>query len=80
MAPRDRATEEMADLAERFAEALELYRHRRFQAAADLFGDLAQAHPRDVASWLFRERARQAAKQDPGPAWSDVLVLDEKGQ
>jgi adenylate cyclase len=57
-----------------FAEALALYRRRRFEQALGLFLSL----PGDPPSRVFAERCRTLLHQPPSSEWEGIFVLDTK--
>jgi adenylate cyclase len=65
--------------AESHAQALELYRARRFGEAAHIFEQVASAlGPNDEASRLLLRRCRRYAKQPPEEDWDGSYVMAEK--
>jgi class 3 adenylate cyclase/CHASE2 domain-containing sensor protein len=60
--------------AEAYAEGLARYRARDFAGAAATFATLAG----DPPAARFAERARELARQPPGPDWEPVNALEEK--
>ncbi len=60
----------------RFAEALALYRERRFEAAAEGFGALAAED--DPPSRILAERCRQLARHGAPADWEPVETLTSK--
>ena len=87
LAPRAEATAEQHDRVRRYAEALELYRARRFADAGALWERLARdeasADGRDAAAPVnpparMAERARGFVAHPPPEPWDGVWVLTGK--
>ena len=65
-------------LAERFEEALALYREGRFAEALEGFQALAGDHPDDGPTRLYVERCREYLAEPPAPDWDGVYTMTTK--
>lgn len=64
-------------LAERFGQALQLYREQRFREALDSFAALDDEY-QDRPSAVFMERCRELINEPPGSNWDGVYVAKTK--
>jgi adenylate cyclase len=79
MAERDDdASADAARLSERFAEALELYRQRKWAEALDAFEKVLAAFPHDGPCAAYVARCSQYLENDPGPDWTGVFRMTVK--
>jgi adenylate cyclase len=69
---------ETAELHTGFADALALYRARRFEAAAAAFAALAARFPEDGPSRVYVERCREYVEAPPPEGWDGVYVMTTK--
>jgi adenylate cyclase len=67
-----------AALRDRYQEALEHYRGRRWELAADLFQQCLTIDAADVPSQMFIERAKHFQREPPPPSWDGVWTLAHK--
>jgi adenylate cyclase len=65
-------------LAAAYQEGIRLYRSRRWQEAAALFGGLLARAPEDGPSALYLRRSRSLLEQPPPPDWDGVYVATTK--
>ncbi|MFN2425605.1 MAG: CHASE2 domain-containing protein [Candidatus Binatia bacterium] len=66
------------DLVRAFADALALFRARRWDAASAAFAVLLEAHPEDGPSRLYMKRCRMYSESPPPADWAGVTVMDTK--
>ncbi len=59
-----------------FATGLQLYRHRQWAEAAQLFEEVLRLKPQDRPSQVFVERCRSFAKTPPPPDWQAVAMVE----
>ena len=78
LAVRSEASSKMVQLAERFNEAMDAYRSKRFKEAFMLFGKCAEADPDDPTPAVFRDRLREMSKTGIPADWSDVVNMTSK--
>ena len=67
-----------AALLEGFAQALALYRERRFGEALDAFAALAERHPQDGPVKVYLERCREYVIHPPAGDWDGAHQLASK--
>jgi adenylate cyclase len=70
--------EDTLEWLERFHEGIQLYRGRRWTAAAACFEGLAVASPADGPTRLYRRRAIEFCDHPPPPDWDGVYVVATK--
>ena len=75
LAEAGRETPQQAASAAAYAEGLEYWRNREFDAAAKCFERVAEV---DRSSALFLSRANAFARHPPGPDWEPVSTLEGK--
>ena len=75
LAEAGRETPQQAASAAAYAEGLEYWRNREFDAAAKCFERVAEV---DRSSALFLSRAKAFARHPPGPDWEPVSTLEGK--
>lgn len=75
LAEAGRETPQQAASAAAYAEGLEYWRNREFDAAARCFERVAEV---DRSSALFLSRAKAFARHPPGPDWEPVSTLEGK--
>lgn len=75
---RPRVADQKWKSRDRFDEAMDHYRHRRFPAAMQLFHDILQENPSDWPARLYTERITLLMIQDVPEDWEPVHELDEK--
>ena len=75
LAEAGRETPQQAASAAAYAEGLEYWRNREFDAAARCFERVAEV---DRSSALFLSRANAFARHPPGPDWEPVSTLEGK--
>lgn len=63
---------------ESFAEALELYRNRKWREARELFQTIQQLHPGDAVTAIYLARSQQCEASPPGPDWDGVFRQPEE--
>ncbi|HET7232136.1 MAG TPA: adenylate/guanylate cyclase domain-containing protein, partial [Longimicrobium sp.] len=74
----DAADEKTAALLAGFAEALALFRERRFGTALDAFEELAMRYPDDGPTAVYLDRCRKHAILPPPVDWDGVYQLASK--
>ncbi|WP_456640228.1 CHASE2 domain-containing protein [Bradyrhizobium sp. USDA 10063] len=75
MARSDELSEAQQAQMNAYADGLVYWRNREFRRAADCF---ARAAGTDKSAALFRDRAEQMARQQPGADWEPIRTLQEK--
>jgi len=78
MAVRAEASGRQVALADRFDEAIDAYREKRFPDALRLFMKCVELDPEDAASGIFLERVKGFIKNGVAPDWSDIVNLTSK--
>ncbi|MFQ5585819.1 MAG: CHASE2 domain-containing protein [Thermodesulfobacteriota bacterium] len=73
-----RGNSEKAELADRFTEALVLYKRRAFAEAAERFRDISKAFPEDGATALYIRRCEEYIAAPPPDGWDGVYVAETK--
>lgn len=71
-------TPPQATLVQRFAEALQAYRDRRWKEAIDLFQEVLHAAPDDYPSQLYIQRCQELQTTPPPADWDGVYVMHTK--
>lgn len=61
-----------------FNQALELYRSRKFEAASDLFRNVAEMNPSDGAAKLYLQRCHNILQQGVPEDWDGVEIINTK--
>jgi adenylate cyclase len=77
-AREDGVDADTAALLDGFADALALYRERRFGEAADAFGALVERYPQDGPSAVYLERCREYVIHPPAEGWDGAHQLASK--
>ncbi len=67
-----------ADLIGRFEDGLEAYRRSQWEAAIEIFNDVARDHPQDGPTHIFLSRCRALLEHPPEGAWDGVFVMRTK--
>jgi len=75
---RAEASGRQVTLVERFDEAIDAYREKRFGDALLLFTKCTEIDPEDNASRIFLDRVKGLIKEGTGPDWSDIVNLTTK--
>ncbi len=70
--------EERREELESYAQALTLYRQRKFEQAHEIFRKLSQQHPDSKLLSLYEERCDQLSKQPVGDDWDQVFTHKSK--
>ena len=78
LAVRTEASGKAVQLADRFNEAMDAYRAKRFRESFVLFEKCAETDPDDQASAIFRDRVRDMLKTGIPADWSDVVSMTSK--
>ncbi len=78
LAVRSEASGRMVQLVDRFNEAMDAYREKRFKDALILFSKCTETDPDDQASVIFRDRVRGMLKTGIPADWSDVVNMTNK--
>lgn len=68
----------LSDISGLFAEGLQLYRHREFQKAADLFTRVHAIDPNPVPSELYIKRCTELQRQALPDDWDGVYTMTSK--
>jgi adenylate cyclase len=77
-AREDGVDADVTALLDGFADALALYRERRFGDAADAFAALMERHPEDGPSAAYLERCREYVIHPPAEGWDGAHQLASK--
>ncbi len=77
LAPRSDGAQR-TELVARFAEALASYRNRDWSGAVCKFDALAEQHPSDGPTRVFRARCHEFLLHAPAPEWDGVYVMKSK--
>jgi adenylate cyclase len=72
------ATEQMALLCERFAEALDDYRNRRWRSAASRFSEILTLFPEDGPSRFYLQRCEGYLLNPPAESWQATVRVEQK--
>jgi len=72
------ATAQMALLCERFAQALDAYRTRRWRSAASQFSEILTLSPEDGPSRFYLKRCEGYLLHPPAESWKPTVRLEQK--
>jgi adenylate cyclase len=72
------ATEQMALLCERFAEALDAYRERHWRSAAGRLSEILTLFPEDGPSRFYLQRCEGYLVNPPAESWKPTVRLEQK--
>lgn len=75
---KGRALAGLADKANAFNDALELYQSQKFAAAKDAFDDFAERFPGDMPCQIYLERTAHYIESPPGEGWNGVFIATQK--
>ncbi len=67
-----------ADLIGRFEDGLEAYRRSQWEAAIEIFNEVARDHPQDGPTHIFLSRCHALLEHPPDGAWDGVFVMRSK--
>ena len=62
----------------RYEQGIDLYRHRQFSEARDVFAECLRAQADDYLSELYLKRCNDLIANPPGPEWDTVFIMKSK--